>query len=232
MIKLVTDGFTDIPVSVAGLRISSLYESYGCKYDFLRFYKQIQYDKFTALISLMDGHATVCKLDNSDDSEMLDFLSAVGAKTVYAEYDLPLETIESGSIMHKTSNIIASRDKKDKKMDFKRIYNIMSTSFAMPDFNVWYPDISHRIRHGCAAIIDDDNGCAVALKSTLGALITGICVTEDKRRNGYGSYILNEIISVSGVHDIFALVEKNGTKKFYEVNEFSQVGKFSTYKVK
>ena len=232
MIKLITDGFTDIPVSASGVRISSLYESYGCKYDFLRFYKQTKGDKCTALISLMDGHATVCKLGNSDDSEMLDFLSAVGAKTVYAEYDLPLETIESGSIMHKTSNIIASRDKKDKKMDFKRIYNIMSTSFAMPDFNVWYPDISHRIRHGCAAIIDDDNGCAVALKSTLGALITGICVTEDKRRNGYGSYILNEIISVSGVHDIFALVEKNGTKKFYEVNEFSQVGKFSTYKVK
>lgn len=229
MIKIITDSLPDMPTSASGVRISSLYESYGCKYNFLRFYMQTIDNKCAAIISVMDGQASVCKVGNTDDGEILRFISVIGANTLYAEYDLPLETIESGRIMHKISRV---KTDMNETIDFKRVYSIMSTAFSMPDFSIWYPDISHRVRHGCAKVIDESYGCAVALKSRLGALITGICVTENECRKGCGSRILNNLTATLQADDIFALVENSGPINFYETNGFSMAGKFGTYKVK
>ena len=228
MIKLLDSNLPDFSLSAGLVRIQSLYRSYGTSYDFLRFYYQIIDSKTTAIISIMDGNATVVG-NNADYDEIINFLKVVGAKTIYSESKVPLEVIENGYIVNKSVKPI---EIESKDYNLSSVYSIMSTSFSLPDFNAWYPDMSHRIRHDGAVAILNDNGAAVGLKGNNSALISGICVKENVRKKGIGSYLLQELIDNLSVGEIFALVDFNGPINFYTKNGFSIVSEFSTYKVK
>ncbi len=230
MISILNEAIPVMEPSAASVRILSLYESYGCNFDFLRFYTQKVNDVCTAVISVMDNHATVHEVKSADYDELLQFLCAIGCETVFSESTMPLKSIESGTVMHYSS--VGAKSKICEEVNLTAVYNIMSTCFAMPDFNIWYPDISHRIRHGGATAVLNNNGCAVALTSSKGALISGICVDKYKRNKGNGTYILQSLLSSINAKDIFALIEENGPINFYKKNGFSPIGKFNTYKVK
>ena len=230
MISLNYELLNSLPVTPSSIRILSLYESYGCNYDFLRFYKQEIDGDITAIISIMDNNATLCLINDHDTDEIIQFLSAIGAKTVFCEKEIALEKLEQGSIMLFDNIEITNRSLNEVRL--KNVYDIMSTCFTMPHFNSWYPDISHRIRHGGAVAVEKEYGCAIALKSSIGALISGICVKENSRNKGHGSVILQGLINTCGSNKIFALVEKDGPKQFYKNNGFFEIGKFATYKVK
>ena len=230
MISLNYELPNSLPVTPSAIRIISLYESYGAKYDFLRFYKQEIDGDITAIISIMDNNATLCLINDHDTDEIIQFLSAIGAKTVFCEKEIALEKVEQGDIMLFNNFEITNRSLNEVRL--KNVYDIMSTCFTMPHFNSWYPDISHRIRHGGAVAVEKEYGCAIALKSSIGALISGICVKENSRNKGHGSVILQGLINTCGSNKIFALVEKNGPKQFYKNNGFFEIGKFATYKVK
>ncbi|MBQ2815304.1 MAG: GNAT family N-acetyltransferase [Clostridia bacterium] len=228
MIKLLDGKLPDFPLSAGLVRIQSLYRSYGTSFDFLRFYYQIVDDKITAIMSIMDGNATLVD-NNADYEEIIDFLEVIGAETVYSEGKLPLEIIDNGYIVKKS---VAPIEVLSNNCNLTIVYDIMSTSFQLPDFNAWYPDMSHRIRHDGAVAILNDNGAAIGLKGDNGALISGICVSENFRKKGLGSSILKELIDNLSVGEIFALVDINGPISFYTKNGFSIVSEFSTYKVK
>ena len=230
MISLNYELPNSLPITPSAIRILSLYESYGCNYDFLRFYKQEINGDITAIISVMDNNATLCLIDDRDTDEIIKFISAIGAKTVFCEKEIALEKVEQGDIMLFNNFEITNRSLNEVRL--KNVYDVMSTYFAMPDFNAWYPDISHRIRHGGAVAVEKEYGCAIALKSSIGALISGICVKENSRNKGHGSVILQGLINTCGSNKIFALVEKDGPKQFYKNNGFFEIGKFATYKVK
>lgn len=230
MISLNYELPNSLPITPSAIRILSLYESYGCNYDFLRFYKQEINGDITAIISVMDNNATLCLIDDRDTDEIIKFISAIGAKTVFCEKEITLEKLEQGSIMLFDNIEITNHSKNEVKLS--NVYDVMSTCFTMPDFSAWYPDISHRIRHGGAVAVEKEYGCAIALKSSIGALISGICVKENSRNKGHGSVILQGLINTCGSNKIFALVEKNGPKQFYKNNGFFEIGKFATYKVK
>ena len=230
MISLNYELPNSLPITPSAIRILSLYESYGCNYDFLRFYKQEINGDVTAIISIMDNNATLCLINDHDTDEIIQFLSAIGAKTVFCEKEITLEKLEQGSIMLFDNIEITNHSKNEVKLS--NVYDVMSTCFTMPDFNAWYPDISHRIRHGGAVAVEKEYGCAIALKSSIGALISGICVKKNSRNKGHGSVILQGLINTCGSNKIFALVEKDGPKQFYKNNGFYEIGKFATYKVK
>ena len=230
MISLTDNLPNSLPIIPSAIRILSLYESYGCKYDFLRFYKQEIDGDVTAIISVMDNNASLCLIDDSSTEEIIDFLSAIDAKNVFCEKELALEKSEQGAIM--LFNNTENNNRSANEVEFSNMYNIMSTYFTMPYFSAWYTDISHRIRHGGASAVEKEYGCAVALKSSSGALISGICVAKSNQNKGHGSVILHEIIASCNREKIFALVEKNGPKQYYEKNGFFEIGKFATYKLK
>ena len=228
MIKLLNDGLPVFPLSAGLVRIQSLYRSYGTNFDFLRFYCQIIDDQVTAVMSIMDGNATIVS-NNADYDEIIDFLAVIGAKTVYSESKLPLEIVEYGYVVNKS---VIPIEAKLKECRLSSIYNIMSTSFSLPDFDTWYPDMSHRIRHNGAVAISNNIGAAIGLKGNNCALISGICVDEKERKKGLGSQLLYDLIDNLSSSEIYALVDINGPINFYTKNGFSIVSEFSTYKVK
>ncbi len=229
MISIINSELPLMPSTPATIRIMSLYEAYGYKYDFLRFYVQKIDGLTTMILSIMDNHCTLYATDKADISEIVDFLIAIGADTVFSERELPFDVVDSGNIMflENKSKIPSTQN----KVKLQNVYNIMSTHFNIPNYEAWYTDISHRIRHGCAVAVEKEHGSAVALKSSIGAVLSGICVDRSSRLKGLGSLILNEIIALSG-NSLYVLVKTDGPKAFYEINGFSSKGKFATYKVK
>ena len=228
MIKLLNDGLPVFPLSAGLVRIQSLYRSYGTGFDFLRFYYQTIDDQITAIMSIMDGNATLVGA-NSDHNEIIAFLKVIGANTVYFEDELPLEIIESGFVVNIS---VIPIEAKVKEYNLSSIYDIMSTYFTLPDFDIWYPDISHRIRHNGAVAISNSIGAAIGLKGDNCALISGICIDRMKRKKGQGSQLLQELIDTLSSREIYGLVDINGPIEFYTKNGFSIVSEFSTYKVK
>ena len=71
MISLNYELPNSLPVTPSAIRILSLYESYGAKYDFLRFYKQEIDGDITAIISIMDNNATLCLINDHDTDEII-----------------------------------------------------------------------------------------------------------------------------------------------------------------
>ena len=228
MIKLLDGDLPVFPVSAGLVRIQSLYRSYGTSFDFLRFYYQIIDDKITAIMSIIDDNATLIDV-NADYDEIVDFLSVIGAKTVYSESKLPLEIIDKGYVVNKS---VMPTEVELRECKLSNIYNIMSTSFPLPDFDTWYPDISHRIRHNGAIALSNKYGAAIGLKGDNNALISGICIDKNARNKEHGSQLLQELIDNLSSSGIYALVDTNGPIDFYTKNGFSIVSEFSTYKVK
>ena len=228
MIKLLNDGLPVFPLSAGLVRIQSLYRSYGTNFDFLRFYCQIIDDQVPAVMSIMDGNATIVS-NNADYDEIIDFLAVIGAKTVYSESKLPLEIVEYGYVVNKSVVPIKAKLNECK---LSSVYDIMSTSFLLPDFDTWYPDMSHRIRHNGAVAISNSIGAAIGLKGDNCALISGICINKNERKKGQGSQLLQELVENLSSSEIYALVDINGPIEFYTKNGFSIVSEFSTYKVK
>lgn len=229
MISPVSGALPPMEARASSVRITSLYEAYGCKYDFLRFFIQRDdKDSITAVLSLIDGCATLyCRAD-ADTDELIGFARAIGAKTIYSELPLPLTKAEHGVIMKKQS---VGNKTKTEQIDLKALYDILSDAFVMPEFSAWYPDISHRIRHGCAVAVSDCCGGAVMLLSSIGDMICGIAVKDELRGNGNGSKLLNTIEHYACKGDIFALAEEQ-VAGFYENNGYVRTGIFGTYKVK
>ncbi len=94
---------------------------------------------------------------------------------------------------------------------------------SLPDFEVFAPDASHRLRHGSAVGIVESFGGAYAIKSDKCAIIGGIAVNKAERRKGYGSVLLNSLLGhLSG--DIFAITSDKSTE-FYIKNGFTDIGK-------
>lgn len=229
MISLISGALPPMEMRASSVRITSLYEAYGCKYDFLRFFIQRNdEDSITAILSLIDGNATLyCRAD-ADTDELVGFARAIGAETIYSELPLPLAKAEHGVILKKQS--VGNKTGTD-QIDLKALYAILSDAFVMPEFSAWYPDISHRIRHGCACAVLDCCGGAVMLLSSIGAMICGIAVKDELRGNGNGSKLLNTIEQYAHNCDIFALAEEQ-VAGFYEKKGYVRTGIFSTYKVK
>lgn len=236
LIKNISEVNGVVPSSATAVRVLSLLFSYNTNYDFARFW--VQYDKdenLTALISRLDGEATVFNINGANYDEIIHFLNAVGCNSLLIEnYDLPLATIESGCIMRFFGNV-RSHIKIEESPKLHMVYDIMSTSFDMPNFDYWYVDISHRIRHGYSKCYVNQNAStatvSVAKKS---ALIYGVATLPEMRGMGLGGAVLDYALAdlnKNGIDNIFVMVSNKNLQTFYENHGFMNCSLFNTYRL-
>lgn len=212
MIKLISTADTPCFSGPLYIRIMSYLNSYGTKYNFARFYLQYSNDKVTALLSIIDDNATVVTKADADVSEIADFLSAVGAKSVMSDTALALKNQTTLSAFCKCYN---KADRVYNGFDFKKAYSLLLNLDENLHYDGWYVDLSHRLRHNGAVAISIDDGCVCAAKSGSQLLITGIAVSPDKRRSGIGKKLLDSAVSQSNADCVWALTDEADAKRFY-----------------
>jgi ribosomal protein S18 acetylase RimI-like enzyme len=222
--------------NAAGTRLLSQLGAYGTEYDFARFWLQSDGNRIIALMSRLDGAATVWDTGGADYDEIISFFRAVGCNSLMTEnVGLPLTAVESGSVMRFCGFPRKTGAGVNDNPRLQGVYDIMSTSFDVPPFDCWYADMSHRVRHGYAkCYTNGDFSAAAASFADKSALIYGVCTVPDMRGRRFASGLVNHItaeLSNAGKGDIFIMINRPELREFYVKLNFADFSRFSTYRL-
>jgi len=217
------------------VRILALLKSYGCQYRFCSFYRQMNGEKMTAVISKLDGNVTIALTKEFDRDELVRFLCLIGYATVLVSDAFELNPRYSEGVVMACSRKPETQlngvelDEYPKLMD---LYNFVD--YAEQDFKAWYVDISHRVRHGTAKAytlnVDDEIVCSGVLSSLFegDAVLTAVRTRDDMRRRGYGSTLVKAICNdVKGT--VYLMRDADLNEAFYQQAGFVNVGKWRMY---
>lgn len=218
------------------IRILSLLKSYGTKYNFAVFYRQVVDGRITAIMSCLDRHFTLSVTDGFDNEEIVRFLCVTGYSSLLCNDRLLLSSkYDEGIVMScdkklesfAHSNII---DEYPKLMD---LYNFVD--YDGQDFKAWYVDISHRVRHKTAKAytlnIDGEIVSSGILSSIFDncAILTAVRTSDEFRRMGYGSELVSHIVNdVKGT--VYIMRDKGLNESFYTKLGFENTGIWRIYK--
>ncbi len=113
------------------------------------------------------------------------------------------------------------------------IYNFNDYSSA--EFESWYVDISHRIRHGCAAAYSLNVNGEIASSAVFSsiyndnAVLSAVQTAPNYQKHGYGSALVSHMMcDVLG--KVFLMREKGKNELFYSRLGFENIGKWRMYK--
>lgn len=218
------------------IRIKALLNAYGTGYDFVSFYKQIDDNgKITALLSRLDGDWTLSE-DSSDSREISEFLNACGYSSFLTDGNFSHSgNYDSGIIMKSNSKREYSGcdgviDEYPKLMD---LYNFQD--YDKSDFEMWYVDINHRIRHGCSKAYSLNINGIIASSGIFSsvyqndAVLSSLLTAPEYRKNGYGSALVGYMLGdIKG--DAYLMREVNKNESFYKRLGFENIGYWRMYK--
>ncbi len=187
------------------------------------FWMQKLNGKITALISFDSGSMNVwCQ--NPNYEELKDFISAIRPSVIFTEHK---NAEPLGLICERIRNMLYKKcdGHSDLSVDFslKELYNRLNegcdVDIHLPSFDVFAPDVSHRLRHSAASATVSEIGAALCFKYKYGAVMSGIAVAKEQRGKGFGKNLLLSLLdSVNG--DFFVAANENNTK-FYLRNGFT-----------
>ena len=221
---------------IFSVRILSLLKSYGCKYQFCTFYRQVVDEKVTAVISKLDNDVTLALDEGYDREELVHFFCVSGYSSLLCEADFELGSrFEEGYVMMCDKKRDAAMqgaviDEYPKLMD---LFNFVD--YAAQDFKSWYVDISHRVRHHTAKAYTlnvDDNIISSGILSSIidgYAILTAVRTSEEFRGMGYGSCLVCAICGdVKGI--VYIMRDENLNESFYNNLGFENIGKWRMYR--
>ncbi len=231
--QLNTFSLTDI----YSVRIFSLLKAYGCKYPFARFYRQKNHNgRITAVMSALDKDITVSFCEDADRDEISEFISVIGFSSVLCDENLKMNfPYESGIVMKtdKTVEFSIPYIEIDEYPPLFDLYNFID--YGENNFEAWYVDINHRIRHGCAKAVTlnvNDEIISSAIFSSIyngSAVLTGVQTNPEFRKMGYGSALVSEMCCNFG-GTVYLMRENARNESFYIKLGFENTGRWRMYK--
>ncbi len=167
------------PADVFTGKIKALYEAYGFSYSFLKFFRSER-----AVIAFYYASAVIC---GECDDEISQFCGISGVTDLLISH--------GGS----SDGILYIMEYKGKggfaelKTDtsYEKVYDILKDGFDM-DFDSWYTDICHNVRHGISEIYTLDEKAAVTKMFSMDgiALLSLVAVKKEHRKENYGRRIV------------------------------------------
>ncbi len=231
------NGFDEwLKLDIFTVRILSLLKSYGCKYQFATFYKQVIDGKITAVLSKLDGDFTLSVDNGFDNEELVHFFCITGYNSILSSDKFLISPrFDEGNVMVSTAkreqNLgTAVVDEYPKLMD---LFNFVD--YEEQDFKSWYVDISHRVRHGTAKAytlnVDGFTVSSGILSSIIEdySILTAVRTAKEFRRMGYASALVSYICcDVKGI--VYLMCDSDYNEKFYTKLGFETKEKWRIYK--
>lgn len=192
----------------------------------------LQYNKngiVTAAVLKLENAVTVVCGKDSDISEISEFVSAVGFKSIISDTPLELFGVQKDIA-------VVMKHEYTKNPDFKKldtalspslydVYDVLkscsSEDFHVPPFEGFYVDMSHRIRHGggrCSAVYQNGRAVACALATAITGktvLLGGVGCRPEYRRSGFGGAAVSALVESFKGKDVFLMRQKNQNREFY-----------------
>lgn len=232
MIKLIENEnilknkLNSLPLSHYKNNVEFLFKCYGVNEDFCEFF-----DTENALICIFEKASALIAGTPENCEETAIFLS--GVKRINAEYEvteklLPyLYDFENVPVDFQTAKIKSkkSEDLND-NCDLKAVYNIIASGFGEFDFDLWYTDTSHKIRHNLAKCYVYKNASSVTA-SFFGddtVFLSQVSTLKTERHKGYASEMLHEVTGIYKDKTVYLIAEEN-KRPFYKSAGFTVTGK-------
>ncbi|MBR3289587.1 MAG: hypothetical protein IKI63_02285, partial [Clostridia bacterium] len=181
--------------SDAAVRIAAQVRAYGLTRPFLRVYA----GEGGSVLSVLDGAATLVPGRDADEALLFIGMSpqihalrtdAAAAERFAAMTGAPCQT---GVTMEYRGDPLPPTERS--ALSPRDVYPLLAAVFgeSLPPFDVWYADVSHRVRHGLCRIAGvrkqgDAVSCAMTVAETETAWLLGAVATKpDYRGKGYAS---------------------------------------------
>ena len=219
------------------VRILSLLNAYGCKYPFARFYRQVNDDgTVTAILSVLDKDITISFAENADRDELSRFVSVIGFDSVLCDETLEIDSCYECGIVMKTDKSIEIPCNFTEIDEYPHLFDLYNfIDYGEINFDSWYVDISHRIRHGAAKAFTlnmDEEIISSAIFSSIykkNAILTGVQTKPEFRKMGYGSALVSAMCcDFNGT--VYLMRENGRNESFYKKLGFENIGKWRIYK--
>lgn len=197
--------------SAFGLKAIGPVLSYGVGYDFVSAWEQRDdTGRLSAFVSKYYGSAAVCATDACDRDELSAFLRAVGFSSLIGPADLLSEFRaegETGLVMTLPkgvpfSGMIAEEADLFWDTDIPAFYDVLSRSnpgYLTGDYDTFYTDLSHRIRHDTAHIVRlKHDGVSMAAAAALivtdtDVFLGAIATVPEARGRHYAATLLSAL---------------------------------------
>lgn len=221
-----------------GCRVRAAEEAYGLSEPFAQFWEQ-------------EGGSVLGKLDDAlvfedvrpDYSEWKEFIRILGAKTLLCSE----ETAEKLGLSPSSRGEILFRESREAEAPppeavlnpgVREIYALLSAcrteSFVPPEFEPFYMDLSHRIRHGAglsAGVKGSDGAlaaCAVcAAKTDCSAVVSAVAVAPGERHRGLGRTVVDALASQLPQRRIYIFRRDGENEEFYRALGFEPCGRWA-----
>ena len=211
-------------------RINAYCKAYGTGYDFFTFYEGDTGDNMLALY--YGGELYVHCNENGDSQSIITFSEMLGAKAVMSDIKL---SEESETLYIMTSGqmpaVCNNRLKAEFTEDYRTVFEILKSGFSLSDyqFDEWYADTCHRVRHGISRLIVMHYGSEPAATATVlfdddkSCFLSHIAVRRDMQKNGIGTALLSCTANLLDNRKITLICKKN-VQRFYINCGFTATG--------
>ncbi len=210
--------------SAFGCQILSTAAAYGFALPFAQFWTDN-----TAAYGKLDGVLRIAgTVANVDETRA--FLGAVGAERVFCSLGnaekLDLRILSRGVVLQKQ---LAGHKTERTAPSVRDLYTVFAANGMVGDFEPFYLDLSHRLRHdaACAAEIREQNtavAAAAAVYADSSALITAVGVLPSRHRRGYGRAVLRAVESQLGERRAYVLRAERENERFYALCGYAPCG--------
>ncbi len=191
---------------VEAQKIRSLLLAYGTNYDFCRF--------FTAknlVLAQLNGDFIISNFGETDVEELSEFLNFNGFSEIFCSDKLAQALEKRLEVKRESVNLMRFSGVPEKKVLEKLTpsdaYQIIKTGFNF-DFEPWYLDMSHRVRHGISRIYGLDGAALVVQYNLNGeAMISQVATLPEKRGNGCARRLISAVCAELNESKVFVLCE-------------------------
>lgn len=204
-----------------GCKIASIANAYGFEKGGAYFWLDTESDAvFCHSDDLMIISGTVLNPD-----ETREFLRAVGPRSIMCAVrnaeSLSLPVLESGDVLKKQLDNTEPKPFDPYSVNIREIYTLLEDVGMMDEFEPFYLDFSHKLRHGAAFAATEHiggqlAGCAVVSSVSSGsAILSSVAVDEKFRRQGLGTALVRSIEATCPDKTMYVFREKDKHHEFY-----------------
>ena len=208
-----------LPVKgVEAQKIRSLLLAYGTEYDFCRFYSAEN-----AFAAQLNADFIICDYGETDIDELSEFLGLSGFESVFCSDKLGCALAKKLGFEPQKVNLMRFEGEfneiKPELLSPSEAYSVIKTGFDF-DFEPWYLDMSHRVRHGISRFYGLF-GSALAVQYAINgeALISQVATLPENRGKGFASRLLSAVCGELRGFSVYVLCE-NELLEFYRKNGF------------
>lgn len=209
---------------VEAQKIRALLHAYGAGYDFCRFFRQNE----SAFLAVLDGNGALCCGAQTDFAELSCFLLLHGVSELFCSETAADNLCRFGGFRRTDVNLMRFSGtgepcEFEHTPSLSEVYKILRTGFAI-DFEPWYLDMSHRVRHGVSRFAVREGACLCVQHNIGGeALLSQVATLPELRGQKRATTLIKAVCAELSPSEVFVICEDSLLPFYKKIGfEFSE----------